>query len=524
MLTIMIAEDDMLTRIGLVSMLKGNCQYDVVAEADNGRTALEIAGRLQPDVIITDVQMPLLNGIELIRAAKQAGIAAKFIILSAYADYEYVREGILLGAEDYLLKLDLEKNRLFSLLDGIAQKIEKGKTAAGERPLPDPTDDRAMERCVYNLVTARFPDRQAASEALNACGLDLPEKDLICILASPEMGAAPNTFDLYSASRVLRMLTELLKNYGQGCGCLMDTNLFCLVFSLREELRIPRGSAFSEKICGDLANYVKNALNIRLRVLASEKLDEYRQLPAFFTENCSIENSHYYLSRSQDGSENADLIFSMELNLLDSVLKNNDREEIKRSFDLLLASIRNAGEVSGKSLHSVCYFLIYIIDSYFKSLPGPHADWSRSDVLLTLNQSCRKLEDYLRFIGTLQDLLIAFIESSCTRSTAVKNAEAYIRKHYARDLPLDEVALHVGLTPSYFCRLFAQSTGNSFVNFLKGIRIAQAKKLLLTTNEKIQTIGNRVGYNNTYYFCRVFKKETGMSPQHFRKSQDPAGR
>jgi YesN/AraC family two-component response regulator len=347
------------------------------------------------------------------------------------------------------------------------------------------------------------------------CGLAITESNLLCILAQKEFSAAANPVDTYAASQTLKTLIGVIKNYGEGYGCIVDNNLFCLVVSLPE----PQDLAFCDKLKDDLACYMQNTLNITLQIRSGGPVSRYQELAKFFADNCTFENNHYFLTDSQDAVANDSIIynFAAELSLLENVLHNINAEVIANSFDALLTSIARYPAVSPKMLHSICYILIHFIDQFFKNNPCIESGWSRSQMLLHLNTLCRKPADYSNYILKLKDNLIADIRSGNNYNTAISRAQQFIRQNFARDLSLEEVAAEINLAPAYFSRLFSQVTGTSFINYLTEVRIRRAKELLQGTNAKIKEISETVGYSNIYYFSRVFKNKTGVTPIEYRR-------
>ena len=525
MIRIMVVEDDLLTRIGIASMIKGsNSGFEIIAETDNGKTALEIGLRERPDIILTDIKMPIMNGIELMRAAKDAGLQARFVILSSYNDFEYVREGVLLGAEDYLLKLELEQEKLISLLNRVSEKIEaergepypaRNATAVEERL----RDEHAKACCIYNIVTGRLNGKTIIQKALDDCSLPLNENNLVCIMAQKEFNATSNPFDVYISTQTLKTLIGVVKTYGEAYGCIVDNNLFCLVATLRGPNDLPPADGFRDKIKNDLVSYMKNTLGIAFRICVSDRVDSYRGLSDFFFENCTFENNHYFLTDNQNSAatESMNYNFASELSLLDTVLHHSNIDAIAQSFDALTESIARNPMVSLKMLHSICYIVIHFTDHFFKDNPNISSIWSRSKALLQLNTLCRRPSDYIDHIVTLKNQLITDIQACKNYNAAIIRAKQFIEQNYARDLSLEEVATSINLAPAYFSRLFGHVTGTNFINYLTNIRIQRAKELLQSTNAKIKQIGEAVGYSNIYYFSRVFKNKTGITPVLYRK-------
>ncbi len=130
MIQVMIVDDEMLARAGLRSLIDWNAHgYELVGEADNGQKALELIEQLKPSIVLTDARMPVMDGVELIRECAERGTDTRFIVLSAYGDYDYVRNALKYGAVDYLLKLELEPDGLINALARAAESLPKGEMA-----------------------------------------------------------------------------------------------------------------------------------------------------------------------------------------------------------------------------------------------------------------------------------------------------------------------------------------------------------------------------------------------------------
>ena len=518
MTTILIAEDDLLARVGIASMLNDNEDHlVVVGEAASGEEALRLARQLRPDILLTDVMMPGLNGIELIRTAKAENLCSHYVILSSYNDFDYVREGMRLGADDYLLKLDLKKDVLVRRLVQIAGKPDLSHVE------PEPEQELRRreyekERCIFNLITATFQSTALLEDNLEKCGLSIPQKNLVCIIAQDGSSGKAEPLDPTAATRILKTLIELSGNYGMGYGCMMSPYLFCTVISLSDLTRFPNTFAVQEKIRSDLVEYAHNAMNLTMNVLVSEPLNCYGAVSDFFRRYCRYDSGMYHLIQETNACGESSWE-TREISDVEAALEEDNYEKIEGALAALVQSLKSNPLASPKSLHSVCYLLLYFMERYFHTHPKISVSWHRSESMLTLNQTCRSRADYLRFLEQTGDLLLTSIRQATSSHAAIRAAEQYIRQNYQRDLSLDTVAAEVGLTPSYFCRLFSQDTGVSFTSYVKDIRIEQAKELLLTTNEKIQNIGERVGYPNLHYFCRIFKKSTGMTPAQFRREE-----
>lgn len=183
MISVLIAEDDALTRIGLQSMMSWEKYgYTIVAVAENGQEALDLALELNPDIIITDIRMPVLDGLQLMKALKHEQVDSQFIILSAYNDFIFVREALQLGAVDYLLKLDIEPDMLLSSLNKAADLVPDTSTDTLEQVN---IIDRQL--CMKKLLMGKFSSEEMIVQEYEALKIGLPQKNLVLLSCIEEL-------------------------------------------------------------------------------------------------------------------------------------------------------------------------------------------------------------------------------------------------------------------------------------------------------------------------------------------------
>jgi Response regulator containing CheY-like receiver domain and AraC-type DNA-binding domain len=525
----MIVDDEILTRIGIASMHKWSENgYEIVGEADNGKSALEMARLKEPDIILTDIKMPVMNGIELIKEARNLGLKSRFVILSAYSEFEYVREGMKLGAEDYLLKLELEPDKLIELLNRISEKIRKENditnTSNPSKKIYRVSEKHTKAKCIYNILKGNYYTPDEIEMALKRSGLNIKQENLVCIVVQnlQQTGIQPSGKSMLHFpidSAIFKALNELVENYGTGYGCVIEKDIYGFIVSLNNSVTPAFSIEYYLRIKTAILEHIKNTFNISLKIILSDPFNNFTEIPLLFNKMINqIKNrsNAVTLNTVNSQNENLNFPFSDELSRIDTVLSNTNIDEFEKSFNSLINRIKEHGSIPSRVLHGICQTLIHIMDSFMIKNNYLGHNWNRSEELMYLIKNCKTQEQYISYIQSLNKKLSQYVNFDNYKAVILK-AKKYIEQNYQKDITLESTALHVNLSPVYFSRLFSRETGVSFIDYLTMQRICHAKDYLKNTNKRVQEISNLIGYNNPYYFSRIFKKVTGVTPLEYRK-------
>jgi len=506
----MIVDDEWLTRMAISSMLANYpAEFTLIAEVDNVNDAICIAEKMEPDIIITDVKMPVATGIDLIRLAREKGIIAKFIILSAYSEFEYVREGMRLGAEDYLLKLEIEEKKLIQLLRNISSKIkETNNKSEGE----ENTDSKPVNpnEHLLQLLTDTGISIKELEIKLKSFIPSAGKNNLTCILIQKSKEENVENIDLLN---MFSFLESFLKNYGIVYGCMINPELFCFLIVLKDSVETKNINVLKKSIY----DYIKSLLGVSLRILISQTFNCIENVVQFFNKHCIYENGSYILTDVSEDLESVATksLLEDELSYIMKALDTRKTDELTKAFDSLCKCIKNNHSISYEDLHGICYTLIHFTDRFNENNHYDNFEWNRSHAFMKLIKSCVSTEDYINFINYIRDKLVSALPSSFVPDVIIK-AKKYISENFREDISLSQVAKAVNLNPSYFSRLFSDEVGTSFTNYLNTLRIEYSKDLIAYTDESIQDIAYKVGYNSAYYFIKKFKRVTSMTPTKYR--------
>lgn len=536
MLKVFLVEDEFVMREGIKNNIDWNSHgYEFCGEASDGELAFPMIQKLNPDIVITDIKMPFMDGLELSRLIKKELPFTEIIILSGYEEFEYAKEAIKIGVSQYLTK-PINGEELLREVDLLSEKIsEKRKEREiREKYVREMEENFLGER--KNLFQYLVTGSKSMSELLEIS--DKLNIDLSAIwyrVALVKIQSMNHARDEYSNSLV--QIEQKLKAIDADRGLLVfDRNLEgqALIFKAdsREEL-----DKIQKDYLGKMRDLLGDYTQIRYFVGIGMPVNRLSELPSSF-EQASHAFAHRYLVKEsciwnyEEMEQN--VYHDEEFNISNVNPKQLDRSKLREFL-----KFGDREEV------------IYFVEEYFKDL-GPNAMKSNMfrqyiildayfcvvDFLDSLQLQKDELEPLDITSGILQSeetaikYVIRIIEKALElrEKTAsnryggiVDEVMKYIDKNYAdEDLSLNVLASHVNFSPNHLSMVFSQQTGKTFIKYLTDFRMNKAKELLRCTGKRSSEISLEVGYKDPHYFSYLFKKTQGMTPTQYRggKSQE----
>lgn len=510
---VLLVDDDTIVRITLRSLLDwGSYGYEIVADASNGEQALRYLKEHPVDLLITDMKMPIMDGLGLLEELNRLGDVPCTVVLSSYDDFKMVRKSFRMGACDYLLKSDINGEVLAALLERLGKEdlaVEAAEEqalrpekllvdmAAGKTPL-----DGAFLNLDYYLVQFEIDDfgQQAARFGANLEG-GLTEPFLEFARQIPRV-AARCVLGSISPSRYL-MLYQV-----------SDTNQ-------------SRDNVVST--CRQLKNVWNNFMNLPVSAGISRMGRGQEAFMDCFEEAAQQLELHYLKGRGtvcypwEPGQLEAERIRQARdcYGKLVSALQTGDELAMEAQKQTLVTRIQTMGLEEGRR---ECLAVILLAALALRDVQ--HNIWAvvQEDVdyyeKLARLLDTRSLEiwmnNYLRWILDYQAHAV-----DNRQADLIIRAKRFIMDNYSNpELTLGSVAGYVGLNEKYFSSRFTRETGSTFINYLTEVRIRKAKELMDMTDLKMYEISQQVGYNNVEHFTRVFKKVCQISPGAYKKSDN----
>ena len=533
---VFLVEDEMVIRRGIKNSIDWEKEgYIFCGEASDGELAYPMIIKEKPDILITDIRMPFMDGLELCKLVKKELPNIKILILSGYDEFDYAKEAIRLGVTEYLLK-PISSGKLLEALNGVSESIRREKE---DKDLVRKYMEEMRENTEHEKQ--KFFEQMIAGNLSMADALETGEKY--------EMNLSARMYNLllfrFTLGEENRKSGELLGEAEYAIEKLTERLEYVFEFQRGVEgwaflLMADNEEQMSERVkelSKDLEEIMKNYSTIayfggigqpvaRLRELEESFREAERALAARFTMelNQIISVEDIRMAQNVDTLDDIEITSFGEIEktrtMLEKFLNNGAEDEIDEFVDVYI------NELSEENLKSVLIRQYIIMDAYivmmsfcekFEGIEGEMQ--AQSEELKNSMKTIQTLEEIKNYIRMLLKKIIGVRDTISGRrySDIIEIAKDQIRKTYMSDeISLNTIAAEVGMSPSYFSSIFSKEMGKTFVEYLTEIRMDRAKELLMCSSMKTSEIGYEVGYKDPHYFSYIFKKTQNCTPKEFR--------
>ncbi len=527
MYKVLIVDDEMLARVGIKSLISWEQEgFTIIGEADNGEKALKEIKRLQPDIIISDYKMPIMDGIQLLLHCKKEKIPAVFIVLSAYSDYEYVRSTLKNGAVDYLLKLELEPDNLLQALHKAAEQIRVEK--AESMPLL-PAGDLSESSI-----------RHAYRQLINGCSAAQTEachKQILQGGTFPTGPLALAAFHILSAEKsqlsaaqfadtvgpLINVIKEILESYTLAVTLSLHRDgVICAVFRCTDNMDCVN---IVTSMALRVRETVKYMFNFSTFIGCSLCKDGVEDLNSAWMEasnamhRAELYNMDVCVAAALESVGTGTFTAENLLEKIDRSIENLDYRTLQEAFRDIRAYILDEKRADPQYLCGVCCLLMFQFCSLKRRMGFKEAEIIESQQTLKhLLHTLSGRDGAIAFVRKV-DMEFHKLMDGDNEYPAIARAKEYVEKHLKEDISLEDVAASVSLSANYFSKLFHRRTGKKFTAYITDKKINAAKALLLSGNKNVGEIASELGFENATYFSKVFKKTTGVTPQAYQQRQ-----
>jgi len=531
----LIVDDEPIIRYGLASTVDwSGAGVELAGEAGNGEAALALIEEREIDVLITDIKMPLMDGLELIRLSRQRRPHLKAILISSYSDFEYAREAVRLEAVvDYLLKPTMEPEDVTRLLGVCCAKLDEERTLA-ERSLSYAAAELSRRR--HGLEAELYRGIAGQPSDLAAIGRELAGPYRLAVWRAEEGPSAV-------ASGIERLAARLAALAPGGIVCASGDRELCLLLADRSPdgasaVRLAREA--HEAWSGAAAAPASFTVGISPPFHRLDRLrDAYAWARDAFDDAFFEGAGRFYEGaiRRGDGSRDGNTDGTGEARtkaaalreLLSRKLADADEAGAERALLQLFALWQSRKLPPAEIRKEACDILLRLQSA------GPHlgaeerleqfmGDYERLLHAGTLSEVTAELLGRFRQSRELQDTLpLAPVIDESGSARAIQTAVVYIREHYRTEITLREVAESVHMSRNYFSEQFKRRTGLNFIDYVIRLRVRYARHLLESTTLKVHEIGLQCGFNSAKHFLKMFKREAGCTPAEYRSRAQQGG-
>ncbi len=502
---ILLVEDEAIVR----NDLKGSIRweeygYRLVAEAENGFEALRLLEEQKIDIIISDIEMPGMSGLEFAARVFRRFTSIKFVFLTAYSDFEFARASMRLGIDSYILKHEMNPQMLLGELDRLREELEKSgyqKTAC-------------VNEAMHSLLCVPQPEGMC-KKILKDNGIEFYAGGSFLVLIDMEEEISEKVRSF--ASAVINRALNGEDIVSRTVFAMQETGIGVLI-SLRQDAVTDISLQFTVlKVVNTIQEQLQSVFGRPYFICISRMIDDESELYTVYQAFSDVGDQRFFYQTPrvyfcEPKKRSHEALIDEVASLCDKLQQQLLREVQDEIVQLLTRDIQATKDmdVLKKALVPITSLIadIWNIEHEGATTISPIALYQELLNLPNIFEACDKLCEMLEQVRYLQT------EKHQRRIVKIYD---YVAKNYAEDISLDQLGNLIGVSGAYMSQLFKQQTGVSFKTYLMNIRMKKAEELLHDGNQKISNVGEHVGYSSTPYFCLMFKQHFGMTPREFSR-------
>jgi two-component system response regulator YesN len=518
MMRVLLVDDELIVRAGLKAIVNWKeCAMEVVAEASNGQNALKIIEEQPIDVVISDIRMPIVDGIELTRRVREKYPKTKMILLTCYNDFKYVQEALEIGASGYVLKTDMEDGSLEKILQKVRKEWEQENVKKEDYQSLQWKAEQSIpllrEKYIKSLLEKNDAYTQEQCIALGLQWLNQPHRLLLLEFESPQIS---------TLNKIQQFFYQLT---GEEEAFIFQWDEYSFLGLVKQPGENSQNRIllwdyqFTHQLFSSMKAFFENVN------LYYCQLFDRRQIRFSFSRLVQVMEYYTFYEGFGHPLDAGSLIIQEDTDGMGSI----DWQVFKQ-----LTIIRNWSEIKEKCCEMFKHFNknrypVEYVKRCTIEMIGIITDVLQSNgSLITTNWGSNKLDyvervketktilklaDFLfQGIHALEESRLMFIGGN----RVIEKAVEYIERNYYKEITLDDLSNYVGLSKSYLSSYFKKVTGGNFIDYLIHLRIEKAKQLFRQTDLKTFEVAEKVGIQDPKYFTKLFKRIEGISPKTFK--------
>ncbi|MDP4088431.1 MAG: response regulator transcription factor [Bacillota bacterium] len=513
MLKVLIVDDEPKAREGLREFIPWEeYGFSICGEGVDGQDALEKIAALNPDLVLIDIRMPGMYGIDVMKYACEKGFKGKFIVLTGFSDFEYARNSLRLGVRSYILK-PIDEEELTEAVKNARQEILK------ENQLKKKVEssDRFLKSITLSniILGIEKPDDFESEDRLNGLFKSCRNFQVALIhgrsfLESSGVG-----------EEILSGISELLNTSDNVDVVGIDKNAALLIKNTSPQQ--------SSKILERLYKRIGKSINMEVSIALGRLVDEADNIPqsyrdavkllelGFFQDEIKVVSWDAVTSKlGLDTHEPGSMEISDYTEELFTFIEVNDKEKVTEVLNGLILYFVRSGYSMDKIKGIAINICVELKEKITANYSGIKDEVPSCDAIL---QNIYEKANLYALMNYLNEVFCSISDKACNDSadSVIKRILNYIDKNYYKSLRLEGLGEIFNYNSAYLGKIFKSYTGDNFNNYLDKVRIENAKILLSQKSMKIYEVSEKVGYSSMNYFYEKFKKNVGVSPKEFKK-------
>ena len=531
--SIILVDDEEEVRKSIIKKIEWQAAgFHVVGDAENGEDAMEKIEMLEPDVVLTDIRMPYMDGLQLAEKVRQRYPSMKVVIFSGYDDFEYAQRAIKLNVSEYILK-PVNVEELTSILKRIKEnldlEIEEKRNLSRLREKYRKSLPIIREQFFNELVHKNLK-KDLAEQKLREYDIPiLGARKWMLAAIDVEEGDVVESLSLHSEEElipisVMQIVREKLEGYCRFALFQSASEADMVVITALDEDNSITGLT---DVLGDICKETKRILKVPVTIGIGHSCEDISGIPKAYQSAVDAlgykaiagNGSTIYINDMEPVGSGKLEFDSLTEGELISAIKFGPKEKIESSVKNIMEKMKTAKvHFRQQQIYMIGIFnsIIQMMQQYDLALEDIMGEELESMVLF---DKLKKIEEFgqwlLRIAGKLNHLINQ--ERDMTTRQVIQEAKQYILDNYQNpDLSVEMICRHLHMSPAYFSTVFKKETGQAYIAYLTDVRLNKAVELLNKTDDKTYIIASKVGYQEQNYFSYVFKKKFGVSPTRYR--------
>lgn len=507
---IVVVEDEIRIREGICRLVqKMFPDLELSGSAENGQEGLWCIERTEPDIVITDIKMPVMDGLEMLSRAQAGGYHPKVIVLTAYSEFSYAQQAVKLGVNDYLIKP--------VVVQEFAQTMRKVQNMCAREQTRPPEIMGSLE----NIVSGILHGISALDEGMyrylyQKFGIqkDMPVIELVLYLG--------NCFE-NERERVRRELNQQIAQKQGIKYCMVDLEydrtLFVFVYGYSSRLEVERW--YQNSILFQRRDFRNRQISHGMtEVMGIEHIREgYQQLVPYMDWNMVLGDDVLISYPKIQKIQTNICVYPVEIeNRMKVAVCTGENADLRNITERFHQYFADGTVYSPKEMKESYVRFLWALINIAKEVGSiAYKELGQQDLLDRI-MSAKTRQELWNVCEELLGRIGAKPEKTDALSLPVKKAQSMIHEFYAEGITLGEIADKLNITQEYLGNQFHKELGENFSAYIRNYRLGKAKELLLGTQLKQYEIAEKVGYTDAKYFARVFREYVGMSPAEYRKA------
>lgn len=519
---LLVVDDDEIIVEAICQLIKrSKMDITITGTAYNAKDAILIAERESPDIILTDINMPEMSGIDLMCEIKRKGILSKIIVLSAYRDFEYAQQALKFGASEYILKPVSEQKLVDTLSNVINVIISENQEKGHKREL-------VKDRLYYAITSDKMHKKNESDINIFLPAYEDDGYFRVTVFEFNENDNEVVMNDRNIENEIVNIIKNTFCNISPNIIFENDPYNIVVVMKIYEGKYINYGENVLISDALNTKNEILEKSGLKVNIGISNPVKSISDIPSAYKKAVFATRSKFYIGRETisvyDNMKDMDTvltnkIFKKVIELADQI-KLLASEKALSTLDSIFELFSENSNVNPDNIYTECFEIVLVLKYEISKLIS-----NRQSQNLLFKATIDEVKKY----GTIVEIynLLAGLITDCIASLSQEQEEGgsaiiskainFCKNNLSQDITLDILAEHININKSYFSFLFKKEIGVNFWDYLTNLKLSKAKELLTETNLKSYEIAGMVGYRNASHFGKVFKEHTGLTPSEFKE-------